>query len=66
MKIYVRGKIYDGDKETIVVCLTKQDRKNIKNMCKECTLYCEYPDKHDTNKIVELLTDLKLAFARGK
>jgi hypothetical protein len=66
MKIWLRGKIYDGGKEPLVVCLTKQDKKNIKNMCKDCTLYCEYPGEKDANKIIELLTELKLMFARGK
>ena len=59
MKVFVRGKIYDGNDETIVVHLTKQDKKNIENMHKDCDLYCEYPDKEDTNKIIELLSDLK-------
>lgn len=65
MKIYVGEKIYDGSKELIVVHLTKQDRENIKNMCKGCTLYCKYPDKYGTNKVIELLADLK-SVLRGK
>ena len=62
MKVYIRGKIYDGNDETIAVHLTKQDKENIRDMCKGCDIYCEYPDKEDTNKIIELLSDLKVVF----
>ena len=59
MKVCVDEKIYDGKKEIIVVYLTKQDKKNIQNMHKDCDLYCEYPDSKDTNKVIALLADLK-------
>lgn len=59
MKVWVKGKLYDAKDEIVVVHLTKQDKKNIKNMCKGCDLYCEYPDKEDTNKVLELLSGLK-------
>ena len=59
MKVWIRERIYDANDEPIVVYLSKKDKKNIKNMCKSCDLYCEYPDKNDTNKIIELLSDIK-------
>ncbi len=59
MYVYVDGKLYDGHDTIVVVHLTKKDKENIKNMCKDCDLYCEYPVEKDTNKVVQLLSDLK-------
>jgi hypothetical protein len=44
MKIKIGDKIYDGEKEPIMVILTQQDKRNIVNMSPECTKYCVYPD----------------------
>jgi len=44
MKVKVRNKIYDGEKEPVMVILTDQDRENIKNMVPGATKYCMYPE----------------------
>lgn len=43
MKIKVGNKVYDGEKEPVMVILTEQDKKNIANMLPEATRYCMYP-----------------------
>lgn len=64
MDVWVDEKLYDGHDTIIVVHLTKQDKKNIKNMCKDCDLYCEYPESISTNYIIELLSDIKQVFKK--
>ena len=44
MKFKIGNKIYDGNKEIIMVILTKLDKKNIQNMLPECTKYCQFPN----------------------
>lgn len=44
MKVKVGDKIYDGEKEPVMVILTKQDKENIKNMHPANFRYCMYPD----------------------
>lgn len=43
MQVKVGDKIYDGDKEPVMVILTDKDKENIKNMFPHCTKYCYYP-----------------------
>jgi len=57
MKIKVRDKIYDGEKEPVMVILMKQDKKNIKNMISRATKYCMYPE---TFSIEEIETFMKI------
>ena len=44
MKVKVGEKIYDGEKEPVMVILTNQDKENIKNMIPGATKYCMYPE----------------------
>lgn len=44
MKLKVGSKIYDGEKEPVMVILTEQDKINIRNMIPEATKYCMYPE----------------------
>jgi hypothetical protein len=43
MKVKVGNKVYDGEKEPIMVILTPSDKENIANMRVEDTKYCFYP-----------------------
>ena len=52
MKIKVGNKVYDGEKEPIMVILEDQDKENIKDMLPEARKYCMFPDpKHRTSYI---------------
>ncbi len=44
VKIKVGDKVFDGEKEPVMVILTNQDKENIKNMLPHCTKYCMFPD----------------------
>lgn len=44
MKVKVGNKIYDGDKEPVMVILTPKDRENISQMSAFNQHYCQYPD----------------------
>jgi len=44
MKIKVGDKIYDGDKEPVMIILSEADKKNISQMSPTATKYCSYPD----------------------
>ena len=43
MKIKVGNKVYDGEKEAVMVILEDQDKENIKDMLPEARKYCMYP-----------------------
>jgi hypothetical protein len=43
MKVKVGNKIYDGEKEPIMVILADGDKENISNMHPDATKYCVYP-----------------------
>ena len=45
MKIKVRNKIYDGEKEPVMVILNPVDKFNIVNMAPHTKKYCVYPNK---------------------
>lgn len=60
MRVYVDGKWHDYKTELLVVELTDQDKKNIKNMNPDCTLYAQYEENYiATQVVVELLEELK-------
>lgn len=44
MKVKVGNKIYDGDKEPVMVILTAKDKRNIADMPLGNQHYCQYPD----------------------
>ena len=50
MKVKVEDKVYDGEKEPVMLILDDYDRKNIANMNPECTRYCMYPEGEFTVK----------------
>lgn len=44
MIVKIKDKIYDSNKEPIMLIIDNQDKENIKNMLPEATKYCSYPD----------------------
>lgn len=44
MKVKIGNKIYDSNKEPILLFLSDQDKKNIANMDNSATKFCSYPD----------------------
>jgi len=44
MRVKVGEKIYDGNKEPVMVILSKEDKDNIAGMPPELTKYAAYPD----------------------
>ena len=49
MKVKIADKIYDSENEPIMIILSDADKKNISNMCPECTKYLSYPEKFFKN-----------------
>ena len=59
MKVMINEHIYDGEKEIVMIQLTDKDKENIKNMDKDCNVYCEFPDDKDTDEVKELMKEFK-------
>ena len=60
MRIWAKGQWYDGEQELIVVELSDQDKKNIKNMPDTAKFYSMYPPKNYTQKeVVDILQKLR-------
>jgi len=62
MKVKVGNKVYDREKEPVMVILTEQDKKNIRDMHPDCTKYCVYPKeekwtKNDYKKIKDWMKE---------
>ena len=57
MKIKIGDKIYDGEKEPIMVILSDCDKANIANMSPECGKYCEFPESSDEKEIEKWMKD---------
>lgn len=58
MKVKVGNKIYNGEKEPVMVILNKGEKEQIAKMTPEATKYCVYPDdekwlKNDYKEIKE-------------
>ena len=47
MKVKVGNKIYDGQKEPVMVILSKGERQQIAEMLPDATKYCMYPDSKE-------------------
>ena len=50
MKVKVGNKIYDGEKEPVMVMLSPGERKQITEMASDATKYCVYPDIEEWTK----------------
>jgi hypothetical protein len=55
MKVKVNNKIYDGEKEFVMVILDDVDKKNIAEMPKELTNYCQFPGELSDEELNELI-----------
>jgi len=51
MKVKVGSKVFDGDKEPVMVMFTATDKRNIARMPFDSTKYCVYPDNFDQEEI---------------
>lgn len=43
MKVKVGDRVYDGEKEPVMVILSDDDKKNIASMSPKDTKYCSFP-----------------------
>jgi len=60
MKIWIHNHWYTLPTELLVVYLTEQDKKNIVNMCPECSLYSQFDAEiFDVEAVKQLLKKLK-------
>jgi hypothetical protein len=57
MQVKVGDKIYDGEKEPVMVILADQDKENIKNMRPDNTKYCMFPDTWTEKEIKKWMSD---------
>ena len=55
MKVKIGEKIYDSEKEPIMVILSESDKENISNMLPEATKYCSFPDEILVESIREFM-----------
>ncbi len=55
MKVKIKNKIYDADKEPIMIILSEQDKINIAGMDKEHTKYCVYPTETSKEYLKEFM-----------
>lgn len=47
MKIKIGDKIYDSEKQPVMIIISEEEKKQISNMAKEATKYCIYPDNEE-------------------
>ena len=56
MLIYIDGVLRDAEQEPIVCVLTGSDKKNIRDMLPECSLYGVFPSSWSEDRMNALLT----------
>ena len=60
MKIWANGKWVSARTDLLIIHLTDQDKKNIANMHKDCSIYSEYSSKNfSTNEVMMFLKKVK-------
>lgn len=47
MKVKIRDKIYDAEKEPIMIVCTHEERQQMAQMPEGNTKYCQYPDSNE-------------------
>lgn len=58
MKVKIGNKIYDGNREPVMVILSAGDKKNISNMLPNGTKYCAFPEtKFTKEEILQWMED---------
>lgn len=63
MKVKIGDRIYDSDKEPVMIIISEQDKRNISMMPKGFHRYCSYPDdleftKNGHEKIKDWMEDI--------
>lgn len=58
MKVKIGDKVFDGNKEPVMVILSDEDKLNIRHMRKTCMRYCSYPEGFDSDEIKEWMNDI--------
>lgn len=67
LKIWVDDKWYSLPYKVLVVHLEDKDKKNIANMNKDCSLYCEFDESmFNVENIIDLLKKLKKEIENAK
>lgn len=57
MKVKVGNVVYDGNDQPVMVILSDQDKRNIKNMLPEATMYTGYPADYDPDLIMQWMEE---------
>jgi hypothetical protein len=55
MKVKVGEKIYDSEKEPIMLILSESDKENIYNMLPDAKKYCSFPDGTPVEYVKEFM-----------
>ena len=55
MLVVVGNKVFDPNKEPVMLVLSDADKKNITNMAPEATKYCCYPDGMPPDEVREFM-----------
>ncbi len=55
MKVKIKDRIYDSEKEPVMIILSQQDKENICNMTHVAKKYCSYPDSIPAGEICEFM-----------
>lgn len=51
MKVKIGNKVYDSEKEPIMLILSDEDKKNMSQMLPKSRKYCSYPENESPDKI---------------
>lgn len=57
MKVRIGNYLFDSNKESIMIILTREDKKNINNMWDNVYKYCSYPEgtpKEEIKKFMDI------------
>jgi hypothetical protein len=60
MKVKIGNKIHDGEKEPVMVILTRQDKWNISHMLEHCAKYAEFPSGFSDKDIKKFMSVKRL------
>lgn len=63
MKVKIKGRIYDSEKEPVMVILSDEDKRNISAMPPDSSKYASFPDSdewtmNNCEKIKEWMADV--------
>lgn len=66
MLVKIGNKVYDSNKEPIMIVLSKQAKDNIANMLPDRMRYCEYPSKGYTENDIRAFMGLEKKSQEGE